>query len=179
MFFDQAGVEAIVTGGHGRMGREDSVLGDAAQRRGKRFAVAFHALPRGLQGGKGAVAFVEVVNARLDPQRIQGADPAHAGHQFLTNANPLVAAIEPCRQGAVLGTIALDVAVQQVQVHAATRTTQTLANNWLPRVEIETVIGLPSLPQAGCMGRSATWVCRYSSSCQPSALSRCRKYPWL
>ena len=119
MLFDQAAVEAVVAGGHGRVRGEDGVLGHFAQRVVEAQAVVLHPLANGFQRGERAVPFVQVIDARRDAQGLQRPDAADAQHQFLADAGAVVAAVEPAGQLAVFGAVALDVAVEQVQVHAA------------------------------------------------------------
>ena len=63
--------------------------------------------------------------------------------------------------------------------HRPTFNRHTLARNEPLRVSISTVTGSPVLPMAASMGNWLTSVSKYSSRCQPSQSSRCRKYPWL
>ena len=69
---------------------------------------------------------------------------ADAQHQLLANARPLVAAVQPAGQLAVLGLLP---STSQSSRYSCTRPTcisQTLANSGPVRVSIATVIGLPS-----------------------------------
>ena len=125
VLFDQVAIEAVVAGGHGRVRGEDGVLRHVAQGDVEAHAVVFHPLADGFQRGETAMPFVEMVHAGRDAQRPQGADAAHAGHQFLADARAVVAAIEPGRQFAIFGTVAGYVAVQQVQVAPARRASAT------------------------------------------------------
>jgi len=77
VLFDQVAVEAVVPGGHGRVRGEHRALGHFAQRFVEAPAVGLHAVAHRLQRGKGAVPFVEMVNARVDPQCPQRADAPH------------------------------------------------------------------------------------------------------
>ena len=113
------GVEAIVAGGHGRVRGEDGVLGDFAERFVERQPVVGHPLADHFQRGERAVAFVQVIDAGHDAQRPQRLHAADAEHQLLANAGPHVAAVEPRGQLAVLRAVAVDVAIEQVQRHAA------------------------------------------------------------
>ena len=117
VLLDQRAVEAVVSGGDGRVRGEDGAMGDLPQRRLEAHPVFFHPHADGLERGEGAVPFVEVKNARGNPQGGQRADPAHPGHQFLADPRAVVAAVEPGGQFAVLGAVAGHVAVQQIQLH--------------------------------------------------------------
>ncbi len=114
VLLDQRTVEAVVSGGHGRMRGEDGAMGDLPQRRLEAHPVVFHPHTDGLERGEGAVPFIEVKNARGDPQGGQGADPADPRHQFLADPRAVVAAVEPRGQFAVLGAVAGHVAVQKI-----------------------------------------------------------------
>ena len=63
MLFDELGGEAVVTGGDGRVGREDGAASRFAGRVLEGLAVIVHPLANHLQRSEGAVAFVEVVHA--------------------------------------------------------------------------------------------------------------------
>ena len=90
-------------------------------------AVVLHPRADGFQRGERAVAFVEVIDARRDAQRLQRPHAAHAGHQLLADARAVVAAVEPGGQLAVLGAVARHVAIQQVQ---AARGRRASARPW-------------------------------------------------
>ena len=94
-------------------------MGDFAERFVERQAVVGHPLANHFQRRERAVAFVQVIDARHDAQRAQRLDAADAQHQLLANAGAHVAAVQPRRQLAVLRAVAFDVAVEQVQLHAA------------------------------------------------------------
>ena len=53
------------------------------------------------------------------PRASQGPDAADAQHQFLADSGAVVAAVEPAGQLAVFGAVALDVAVEQVELDPA------------------------------------------------------------
>ena len=79
VLLDQAAVEAVVAGGHGRVRGEDGVLGDVAQGVVEAQAVVLHPLANRFERGERAVAFVQVVDARRDAQRRQRPHAADAG----------------------------------------------------------------------------------------------------
>ena len=64
VLLDQFAVEAIVAGGHRRVGGEHGVLGDLAEGFVERHAVVLHPLADDLQRGERAVAFVQMVTRR-------------------------------------------------------------------------------------------------------------------
>ena len=80
-----------------------------------------HALTDELERREGAVALVEVQDARRDAERRERADAADAEQQFLADADAVVAAVQPRRQLAILGLVAFDVRVEQQQRVAADR----------------------------------------------------------
>ena len=80
-----------------------------------------HPLADQLERRKRAVPFVQVHDARRDAQRRERAHAADAEQQLLADADALVAAVEPRRQLAILGLVAVDVRVEQQQRVAADR----------------------------------------------------------
>ena len=70
-------------------------------------------------GANALMAFVEVIDAGIDAEGADRFDAADAEHELLANAGPLVAAVEARGELAVLRAVAVDVAIEQVQVHAA------------------------------------------------------------
>ena len=90
-------------------------------------------------------------DARRNAHRREHTDAADAEQQFLTDAHAIVAAVQPRRQLAILGLIALDVRVEQQQ--------RVPPDGQLPdaraivpvRVSIDTMTGAPS-STAGSIG---------------------------
>ena len=150
MLFDQVAIEAVMTGGHGRVGGEDRVLRHLAQGRIEAHAVVLHPRADGLQRGERAVAFVEMEDARGDSDRPQGPHAAHAGHQLLAHPGAIVAAVEPRGQLAIFRAIAGHVGIQQEKVDPTDAHPPDLGQQ-LARtgLEFRTVIGLPSAPAGG------------------------------
>ena len=72
VFFDESGIEAIVTGGYRSVGGEDDFAGDSGNGGLEREAFIFHAHADGFQHGKGTVAFIKVKNAGRDSKGFQG-----------------------------------------------------------------------------------------------------------
>jgi hypothetical protein len=60
MFLDQVGGEAVMAGGHRRVGGEGGLAGYPLQRLLKAHTLRGHALLDEFQPGEGAVAFVQV-----------------------------------------------------------------------------------------------------------------------
>ena len=117
VLLDQVAIETVVAGRHGRVRGEDRAMRHFAETDFEAHAVFLHPLADRLQRGKGAVAFVEVIDARRDAQGRQGADAAHARHELLPDADAVVAAVQPSGELAVLGAVAGHVAIEQVQLH--------------------------------------------------------------
>ena len=65
--------------------------------------------------GENTVPFVQMEHARRNAHALQGPNAADAQHQFLANARPVVAAIEPGGQFAILGPVRFDVGIEQQQ----------------------------------------------------------------
>ena len=110
-----------MAGWHRRVRREHDLRRDAAQRLPRINAFDLHALPDHFERRKGAVAFVQVQDARRDAHRAERAHPADAEQQLLADAYALVAAVEARGQLAVLRLVAFDVRIEQQQRAAADR----------------------------------------------------------
>ena len=118
---DEPRAEAVVPGRHRRVRREHDLCGDAAERFPDVDALDDHPLPHELERREGAVALVEVQHAGRDAQGGKRAHAADAEQQFLADADALVAAVEPRRQLAIFGLVAVDVRIEQQQRVAADR----------------------------------------------------------
>ena len=114
-----AGVKAVVAGRHRRVGGEDDLRRDAADRFGRLDALGLHPLPHQLERRERAVPFVEMHDAGRDAERRERAHAADAEQQFLADAHAAVAAVEARGQLAVLRAVALDVRIEQQQRVAA------------------------------------------------------------
>ena len=121
VLFDEVGRKAIVAGRHRRVRREHDLRGHAARGFVDADAFGLHPAANQLERGKRTVPFVEVNDTRRDAERGQRLDAADAEQQFLPDANAVVAAVEPRRQLAILGAVAVDVRVEQQQRVAADR----------------------------------------------------------
>ncbi len=117
----ERGAEAVVPRRHRRMGREDDLRRHSPERFPGIDALDHHALADDLERGEGAVSLVEVQHARRDAERGERAHAADAEQQFLPDADPVVAAIEPRGQLAIFGQVAFDVRIEQEQRIAADR----------------------------------------------------------
>ncbi len=121
VLFDERRAEPIVSGWHRRVRREDDLRGDAPQCLPRVDAFDDHALADEFERGEGAVALVQVEDARRDTKRRQRADAADAKQQLLTDADAIVAAVQARGELAILGLVAFDVRVEQQQGIAADR----------------------------------------------------------
>ena len=65
------------------------------------------------------MAFIEMIDAGSDSHRPQGSNAPDAHYQLLPRSGAVVAAVKARGQLAVFGAVAVDVAIQQIQVHAA------------------------------------------------------------
>ncbi len=72
-----------------------------------------------LDGEERGVAFVHVADRRLVAERGQRPHAADAQQHFLPYAHVLIAAVEPCRDLAILGPVRRHVGVHQVQQRCA------------------------------------------------------------
>ena len=93
MLFDQIGIEAIVAGGHGSVGRKHHFTGNPRHGLLEADALFIHALANRFEHRKSAMPFVEVQDARSDAEGFQGAQAAHAEQQFLMDADPAIASV--------------------------------------------------------------------------------------
>ncbi len=67
--------------------------------------ILLHLLPGELQDREGAVSLVEMQDARLDADGVEGADAAHTEEQLLPDPHGGVPAVEPARQSAIVRTV--------------------------------------------------------------------------
>jgi hypothetical protein len=115
----EIGAEAVVPRLHRRVGGEHAGGRHLAQRLGGLHPLAFHELPGALQQGEGRVPLVQVDHRGLDARDAQGPVPAHAEQDLLLDAGLLVAAVEPGRQGLVVGRVGVVARVEEQQPAAA------------------------------------------------------------
>ena len=80
-----------------------------------------HPPPHQLERGERAVPLVQMHDAGRDAERRERADAADAEQQLLADADALIAAVQPRRQLAVLGAVAVHVGVEQQERVAADR----------------------------------------------------------
>src|SRR6185436_5106720 len=119
MLFHQLAGKAIVPSRNRRVRGEGGLAGNFAQRVAEGQAIVVHPLANDFERPESAVSFVEVIDTGTNAKSPQGFHPADAENQLLTDAGSLVAAIETRSQLAVLGTVAVDVAVEQIELDAA------------------------------------------------------------
>ena len=74
--------------------------------------------PDALQGEEPGVALVEVVDGRADVEQLEGSAPADAEDDLLAQAVLDLAAVEAVGHTLLVGGVALDVGVEQVEGHA-------------------------------------------------------------
>ncbi len=164
---DEGGAEAVVAGRHGRVRREDDLRRDAAQGLPRVDALDDHTLAHDLERGERAVALVEMEDAWRDAERRQRAHAADAEQQLLPDADAVVAAVEPRRQLAILGLVAVDVRIEQEERvapdrRAATRAPKSFPCGSRPRRS-------PARPERAPAGSAASGGRR---RCSPRAASR-------
>ena len=118
MLFNHAAIKTIMASRHRRVCCKDRLSGHSSHRLVVRIAIAVHASANGLQCGKNRVALIEMVHARHDPHRANGLHSADTQHQFLTDANTRVAAIETAGELAIIRLVAFDIGVEEIEAHA-------------------------------------------------------------
>ncbi len=101
------------------VGREERVRPYALERLLERQPFSLHPLPDPLDRHEGRVAFVHVVDGRLDPHRLQRANAPHAEQDLLADSMAGVPAVQLIGQVAVLGVVLGQVGVEQEQRHTA------------------------------------------------------------
>ena len=120
VFADQAGVEAVKAGGDGGVGGENVVGARGVQGFVESQTLFGHQDADALDGQERRVAFVHVIDGGVESQGFERAQAADAEDDFLANALEIVAAVELVGDFAMLvGGILRDVAVEQIQFHAA------------------------------------------------------------
>ena len=119
MLFDQAPVKSVMARWHGGVSGKDRLPGYLANRLIERIAIPLHSAPYGLKGRKGRMAFVEMVDAGNDAHCPDRLHATNTKDHFLPDAGPAITAIEAAGQLTVLWLVALDVAVEQEQLHPA------------------------------------------------------------
>src|SRR5208283_1777826 len=107
MLFNQFSIEAIVTGGHGRMCSEDHFPRHPGNCIVKAYALFLHAHADRLQHRKSAVPFIQVKNSRCNAHGFEGAKSSYTQQQLLADSRPRVSAIKPRSQFPVFGSVAL------------------------------------------------------------------------
>src|SRR5690606_38240018 len=108
-----------VPGGHRGMCGEYRPLGHLAKGVVEPHPVGFHPFANRFEWSERTVPFVEMISARRDPQGPQGLHPTDPEYQFLSYAGSPVTTVESGGKFAILGTVPLDIAIEQVQPHTA------------------------------------------------------------
>ena len=133
VFADQADVEAVDAGGDGGVGGENVVGARGVEGFVETQTLVRHQNANAFDGQERRVAFVHVIDGGVESQGFEGAQAADAEDDFLANALVIVAAVELVGDLAMLADGVLrDVAVEQVELHAADSMHQTLRNTSSP-----------------------------------------------
>jgi len=115
----QGGGEAIVSGCHGGMSREDDGGGSGFASLAEGEAVFDHPSSQIFKRCESAVSFVEVHNGRFDIEGLQGAHAADSEEQFLADAGFQSGGIQSGGQQAVCGVVFREVGIEQEELAAA------------------------------------------------------------
>ena len=107
------GMELIVTGGDGRMGRKHRPGAHGLQGRFKRQVRALSQFAKALDQGKRAMALVQMQHRGVHPHRPQRAHPADAQQDFLPDSHVGVTLVQLGRELAILGCVTGNIGVQQ------------------------------------------------------------------
>ena len=119
MFFDEPGIEAIVTGRYRGVGGEDDFPRNAGDGGVEANTLVIHPHVNGFQHCECAVAFIEVEDAGINAQRFQSAQSAYAEQQLLADSNAKVPTVQAGGKLAIFRSIALDIGVEQQQIATA------------------------------------------------------------
>src|SRR5260370_16991326 len=84
-----------MAGGYRGVSGEDYFTGNARYSFVEAQALLQHATANRFQHGKSAVAFVQVKDARRDPQRFQSAEASNPEQQLLPNPDASISALQP------------------------------------------------------------------------------------
>ncbi len=103
MLFDQIRREPVVAGGNGGMGRKYGIQGYASLGTMKGNPVVFHDSADLFEDGKCTVSLVQMQHAGRDIQRLQDARSADPQQQLLSDAQSVVAAVQPGGQFPIFG----------------------------------------------------------------------------
>ena len=112
--------ERVVPRGHGCVGREDGRASHGSERLVECHAVGDELIDP-VQNDEGRVPLVQVPYRRRDSEGAQRAHAADAENNFLLETRLSIAAIQACREIAILGGVFLEPRVEEVEVHAADR----------------------------------------------------------
>ncbi len=115
----ELGREPVVARRDRRVRREDVALGRGLDRLFEGQPVPVHEHPDLFQDQEGGVPLVQVVDPWSDAHGVQGAQPPDPQDDLLGDARLVVAAVQPRRDGPVVGVVGVQVRVQQVQRHPA------------------------------------------------------------
>ena len=110
------GIEAVVPGGNRSMRGEDALpahLGDVELSYDGLRAAAELAFEQGERQKRG-VAFIHVINIYIQAEGLGHAHAGHAENDLLLKAVAGVAAVEMIGEGAILGTVAVEVSVEKI-----------------------------------------------------------------
>ena len=130
MFFNQALIKAVMSGRHWCVSREGTARSCIAQSFVERKAVFLHPLTNDFQWSKRRVPLIHVNHIRQNPQCLESFDSANTQQQFLTNAGPLIATIQPRSQRSISVTVQRDIGIQQIQVNSSNIQMQYASMNW-------------------------------------------------
>ena len=115
---DEGGLERVVAGGDGRVRREDAAGAVGFARDREADAALAHGAADALDGQKRRVAFVHVAHGRREAHGFERVDAADAEHDFLPDAELLIAPVERAGDGAVGGRVVFDVRVEEKERNA-------------------------------------------------------------
>ena len=119
VLLDEGGSETVKAGGHRRVGGEEIARSCNRQRHFEGLPCLFHEVAGTFQDGERRVAFIQVTDLRLHPERAEQPPSADPEQQFLLEAQLRPAAIQLAGNPSMSGKVRRVIAVQQVKLHPA------------------------------------------------------------
>src|SRR5262249_55589039 len=113
VLFDQAPMEAIVTGGDWSVGRKDHAARNAGNSLAEAEGLFLGAATKGFEHGKAAVAFVVVKHSWPEGHGAKGAEASNTQKHLLADTEALIAAVEPRGELAIFGRVLGDIGIEQ------------------------------------------------------------------
>src|SRR5208282_43068 len=119
VLLDESGRETVKARSHRRVGSEEIADSSRGERHFKGLAGLFHESAGAFQHGESRMAFIQVTNFRMDPERAEQPPAANPEKQFLFEAHLRPAAIQLTGDPSMSGIVRRVIAVQEVELDPA------------------------------------------------------------